>query len=179
MSAWHYNVLLLPLNGILQVHDKVPAVIRVPRIPHDEHGRIDMDRLNDPSDQMPDYWTDFPEDQLGNLVSQLASWIPETKSWSSDARMFGDDTTDRLSIWNWETGGIHRIKIEFCLSNPAPGNLERLLRFPQLSGLLFLGIQSERLYSPTKLNWLNDAQESSAIRYLRGQDYFDNNSENV
>lgn len=112
MSAWHYTVYVLPTNGVSRFHGKVPAVIRVPRVPFDASGRIDLERLDDKTNDMPNYWEESPIELTNSLVSQLASWIPETKSWSTEARMFGSSMSDRLSIWHDMNGLVCELKFE-------------------------------------------------------------------
>lgn len=149
----------------MRVHGCIPPSITVTRVTPET-----IDRIDAICDAMPSYWAEIPEDFTNRLESDLASLMPETESWSPNARMFGEDSMyDQLSIWRDDDGELERINILFSLSNPNPDKLTRLLALPSLNDCLFLGIQSESVYVPTLDNWLADMCACSAVRYLSGQ----------
>ncbi|GAA5511236.1 hypothetical protein [Novipirellula caenicola] len=167
MGAWQYSVNLLPANGVIRVHGRIPPSITVPRVTPESIANIDV-----VCDARPNYWLRLPDSLGVDLVAQLEKWLTETESWSPNARMFGDDDThDQLSIWRDDNGNLERINMLFSLSNPAPNNLTQLLSMPSLHECLFHGIQSEAVYVPTLDNWIADMHNCSAARYLRGREY--------
>ena len=167
MSAWHYHTKVLPVVGVRRVHGTIPSVIEVPRVTQESINRID-----EIADEQPNYWSFIPDAFITPLVQQLARWLPETESWSERARMFGDDLNDQCSIWLNDDGKLERIAIEFCLSNPDPSNLKKLMEMPEISQCVIHGIQSENVYEPSIANWTSDMLKCSAHRFLRGHDYF-------
>ncbi len=167
MAAWQYSVNLIPKQGVIRVHNGVPQSISVVRVTPETLREIDTVTT-------PNYWREVSGSFCADLESQLASWLPETDSWSTNARMFGsDDMHDQLSIWRDDTGNLERINVLISLSNPNPGNVTRLLAFPALADCLLHGIQSESVNAPKLENFLKDIRDCSAFRFLRGRDFAD------
>jgi len=166
MAPWHYSVKLLPRIGVLRIQGDIPSSIPVGRVTPETLGNVD----SVPSS--PNYWSEIPPATLSSLVTQLSSWIEESESWSPNARMFGSDLNDQMQIWTTDNGELDWIRIDFSLSNPNPNNLNRLLKIPELSKCLFHAIQSEAVYPPTLSEWSAEMGSCSAVRYLRGLEYF-------
>lgn len=90
MAVYQFQFVLLPMKGISRVHsDKVDFLDEfAARVP-DAH--IDLDA------ELPNYWEGFDKNPLQQVIE---SFLPQCKSWSEEALMYGDSKNDLIEIWH-------------------------------------------------------------------------------
>src|SRR5689334_7921060 len=95
-------------------------------------------------------------------VKQLSELLSERDSWSDLARMFGVDGKDEIEIWRNEAGGLSRICVAFCLYDPDAHFIRSSLACARAFKCVFLGIQSQEIFSPPIAEFVSHAEKCSA-----------------
>lgn len=91
MAVWQFKFSLVPVDGISRVHGGDTANLQFYRtLPEGPNLIDDADALN--------YWDD--PDALRRIADTVSNFLPEIKSWSPQARMFGEGTYDQIEVWD-------------------------------------------------------------------------------
>lgn len=159
MSAWQFEVLLHPVDGLQAEHGLVPdsvETIRVSVAATDE----EIDRA---CDTIPNYWikSAFCE----SVVSSISEMMPKEDSWSEDALFFGDRDKDRLEVW-FHDGKLERVKALISLSDPRIQTIRKLLDVVSSNQCVFSVVASGKIFKPTGREFIRNALGSSSARYL-------------
>lgn len=90
MAVWQFKFTLIPISGIIRLHGAMIDVLpefaaRAPDAPFDE----DIDYSN--------YWEGI---DMTPMRAMARSILPDAESWSDEATMYGDSTTDDIQIWD-------------------------------------------------------------------------------
>ena len=91
MAAWQFQFSLLPVAGILRLHGKVVTTLP----------EYDMRNPDAPIKELSDfnnYWEGIR--MPSPWIESLERLLPQKKSWSDEAKMFGDDESDNIEVWN-------------------------------------------------------------------------------
>lgn len=89
MAVWQYRFSLLPREGIRKAMGSIPESL-------EEYKPVDPANF-DENREYPNYWEGIDR---RDFVEQIGRILPETKSWSAEARMFGEDEGDRIQCWD-------------------------------------------------------------------------------
>jgi len=120
MAAWHFKFGLIPADGLKRVFGKADVAIIPEYVSHPDGPRyLEPEEL----EGLPNYWSD--PTKLRQIAMGLSSFMPEMKSWSEKARMFGNDEDERVEVWdNHVNCRINMGKVNFEL-------LDKLLALAQ------------------------------------------------
>jgi hypothetical protein len=139
MSAWKVSFELVPKAGIIRVHGCVPEHISVPKAkPHHS-----LDDLHSITNALPNYWVGVKLSDDGFLTL-----LPERKSWSRQAMMFGKPDGDAVEIWQGPTG-IERLKVCYNLDDCSLPFVHRSIEAADHEGCLFHSTESGNLLEPS------------------------------
>ena len=94
MAIWHFKFSLIPTEGLKRVFGTVDVAV-VPEwvIQPDGPKYLELDEL----ENLPGYWPNPAT--LRQIAITVSSFMPEMKSWSGEARMFGSDEDNRVEVW--------------------------------------------------------------------------------
>jgi len=94
MAIWHFKFGLIPTEGLKRVFGDAGVAVVPEYAPHPEGPRyLEPEELA----ALPNYWDD--PDKLRQIATAVSSFLPEMKSWSDKARMFGSDEDERVAVW--------------------------------------------------------------------------------
>jgi hypothetical protein len=91
MAIWHFKFSLSPTTGLLRVLGRTEGIVP-------EHVSSPEGPTYIEGEEFPNYWDD--PSALRQAAMVVSSFLPEMRSWSPDARMFGDDENDRVEVWD-------------------------------------------------------------------------------
>jgi hypothetical protein len=152
MAVWHYKGSLVPRAGILRHHGLIPEELPGYRGVWNPEEEPDTPDLN--------YWvTGSPQD----LELEIEAMLPLFPSWSSNARMYGENSTDRLIVWLGDG-----LSFRFDLRQPNLDLLRRVAEMAKRHDLLWV---SENLGRPIDSEFkllLEDIMQSNAYRFCKG-----------
>ena len=111
MAVWHFKFGLIPNSGLRRVLGRTDDVVVPEHVSHPDGPRyLEPDELA----ALPNYWDD--PSMLRQVAMVVSSFMPEMKSWSEKARMFGDDEDDRVEVWEDDVScRIHLGHVDFEL----------------------------------------------------------------
>jgi len=94
MAIWQFKFSLVPADGIRRVHGSDLSTLTIHQV------STDGSRLLDDVEYavLPKYW-DNPA-SLQRIALAISELLPEMKSWSSDARMFGEKGGNEIEVWD-------------------------------------------------------------------------------
>jgi hypothetical protein len=95
MAVWHFKFSLIPTEGLLRVFGETNVSV-IPEFVSNPEGPRNLEP--EELERLPSYW-DGPA-KLRQIAMAVSVILPEMKSWSSEARMFGSDEQDRVEVWN-------------------------------------------------------------------------------
>ena len=90
MAIWHFKFYLVPASGIARLRGANAEVLDEYR---SSPGRPEFDE----DAVFPNYWDDPAV--LRQIALAVSGLLPEMRSWSDEARMFGDDDAHRIEVW--------------------------------------------------------------------------------
>lgn len=91
MAVWQFKFSLVPVDGMRRVHEGDVAILQAHQTTPDGPKVIDdTDIVN--------YW-DSPM-TLQQVALDVSRILPEMKSWSQDARMFGQGDSNKIEVWD-------------------------------------------------------------------------------
>lgn len=95
MAVWHFKFSLIPTEGLLRVFGNADVSVVPEFVSH-----IDEPRYLEPEEleRLPSYW-DGPA-TLRQCAMAVSGFLPEMKSWSDAARMFGNEEDERIEVWD-------------------------------------------------------------------------------
>lgn len=160
MSAWQFKVSILPASGLIAHFGCIPEHIEVVRFTDS----VPFEDLERRSDELPDYWECFDDSEA--LEKAIEELIPERESWSSLARMFGENGKDEIEVWRREDGQLSRLTLSCSLSEPNPEFIRKLLDVASCFNLKLLAAQSQRVFDPSIASFVTQAEKCSAARFI-------------
>lgn len=91
MAIWQFKFSLVPASGIRRIHGSDVGVLREYQV---------TERSAKPTEiaEMTNYWDG--SGSLRQLALAFSGILPEIKSWSDEARMFGDDESNKIEVWD-------------------------------------------------------------------------------
>ncbi len=160
MSAWQFNTKVLPESGLIAFYGKIPKQVDVVSFTNS----VPIEELERQSAELPNYWEDFKKSET--LETTMAELLPERESWSSMARMFGENDKDEVVIWREENGRLSRIKVSFSMSEPNPDFIRAVLDCVRLNKCKLLALQVNEIFEPTLNDFVTQAERCSAARFI-------------
>jgi hypothetical protein len=163
MSAWQFKVKLLPAEGAINLHRGISRQLLIGQV-SERVLRDKFDTLQHGCEELPGHFDGFPE--LKALETAISELLPERKSWSELARMFGIHGEDDVEIWQTEAGSLSRISLSFSLRDPNFKYIQSALACASIFKRVFLGIQSGVMFSPSVVEFVTHAEKCSAARFI-------------
>ena len=160
MSAWQFKVKLLPSSSLLIHHGKIRDHTEIVRFDKS----LSLEELGRLFDELPDYWKGFGHSEA--LQREISEILPERGSWSSLARMFGENGKDEIELWCEENHQLSRISLSFSLSEPNSEFVHRILDLSDRFNLSLFALQSREVFGPSITAFIIQAEKCSASRYL-------------
>ncbi len=94
MAVWHFKFGLIPTEGLKREFGDDDVAVVPEYVSHPDGPRyLGPEEL----ERLPNYWSDPAK--LRQIAMALSSFMPEMKSWSDKARMFGNDEDERVEVW--------------------------------------------------------------------------------
>lgn len=92
MAVWHFKFSLVPTSGIVGEHGKLVSTLP-------EYGSVRSDASVDSTEdaQFVNYWEKAGMSPAS--LERVMQLLPPTKSWSAEARMFGEAEGNRIEVW--------------------------------------------------------------------------------
>ena len=160
MSAWQFRTELLPIEALVQRHGSLPASLPVERLSFVNLLEIGEESIN----ESVKYWSEIHDHRrVEDSCSQL---LPEIRSWSRSARMFGDKRGDSVAIWKSDVGKIEDIRLNFNLSIPNTSFVRAALACVSENDCMLHDIQNCGVFLPTAENFVESATRCSAAKFL-------------
>ena len=129
----------MPRTGIIRVHGCIPEHISVPK-PEPQNS---LDDLHSIINALPDYWAG-----VTLIDDAFSTLLPERKSWSLQARMFGNPNGDAIEIWHGPTG-MDLLKVSYNLYECSLPFVNQSIQAARQEGCLFHSIESGNLLEPS------------------------------
>jgi hypothetical protein len=164
MAAWHFKVRVLPSLGLEAMYGTVPK-----SLPNDRYGAdSEVMEVGKVAAQLLSLAWEHIDCSAG-IEECFARLLPESKSWSSDARFFGDGTGNKVEIWrNPKSGLIDDLCIFYSLSKVDPAFIVSSLDAARSYRCVLLSVQNGSIFMPEISAFVVAARASSAARYLEG-----------
>ncbi len=162
MAAWHFKTRVLPLSGLRAVYGSVPSALPTSR-PHGS-GTASEDAGEANAQPTSELWANVASHAA--IEGVFSALLPESESWSSHARMFGDEMGSRVELWKSpDSGLIEDICIFFSMSVIDPKFLTAALRTTRSSLCALLDVQAGLIFDPDIPSFITRVRASSALRY--------------
>lgn len=95
MAIWHFKFGLIPTEGMKRVFGTSDVAVVPEWVVRPEGPRcLEPEELA----SLPNYWADPAK--LRQIAMTVSSFVPEMKSWSDEARMFGANEDERIEVWD-------------------------------------------------------------------------------
>jgi hypothetical protein len=160
MSAWQFKVKILPARALVAHHGGMPDHVEIVRFDK----VAPLEELERQCDELPNDWDG--SDNSEAVQREIAEVLPEKESWSSLARMFGENGKDEIELWYKADGQLSRITLSFSLSEPNPEFVQRVLELANRFDLRLLAIQSQEVFDPSITSFITQAEKCSAARFV-------------
>ena len=160
MAVWQYRGEFIPELWLIAEHGRIPDALENYLMSED----TDLDAIEDPH-----CWqeTDVPTD----IVAQVSAIMPQTKSWTEDALMFGDDKSSDFEIW-YEDDEVDAIHFRWDIREPDLEVLNQIIVLAKRLGAYIVSGDRATVVEPDFLAVLQDIKKSNAYRFCKDPESF-------
>jgi hypothetical protein len=160
MAVWQYKGEFVPELWLIAEHGRIPEALEDYLMTED----TDLDAI-----EAPHWWRDaeIPSD----LIQRVSAIMPQTKSWTDDALMFGDDKTSDFEIW-FEQGEVDAIHFRWDLRDPDLEVLNQIVVLAKRLGAYIVSGDRGTVIEPSFQAVLTDVRASNAYRFCKNPEAF-------
>jgi hypothetical protein len=151
MAAWQFKFTLVPMEGIVKAHSKVPDFLP-------QFAAVVPDACLDDEMVWPNYWEGVDKSAIHTFAKSV---LPVADSWSTEATMYGHSKTDEIQVWD------NSVNVRLDCSNLNVRLLESIVTIADDCGCCIVLCEGGRVIAPV-LEQVTDAlKASSASRFVK------------
>ena len=156
MAVWQFKFTLVPTEGIVKAHGKVPYCLP-------QFAAVVPDACLDDEMVWPNYWEGVDKSAIHALAKSV---LPLADSWSTEATMYGHSKTDDIQVWD------DSVDVRLDCSNLNIRLLENIVTIANNCGCCIVLCEGGRVIAPV-LEKVKDAlKASSASRFVKDPNAF-------
>ena len=155
MAVWRYKGEFIPRLWLIEQHKDIPLFL-------DNYLLTDETVVEEID--APNYWHNriIPSD----FVERVTAILPQRKSWSENAIMFGDERGNDLAIWSGD-GLINSVDFRWDLRQPDLGILNHIIALANHLDAYVISGDRASIVEPNVDLVLADIKKSSAYRFCQ------------
>ena len=156
MAVWQFKFTLVPTEGIVKAHGKVPDSMP-------QFAAVVPDACLDNEMVWPNYWEGVDKSAIHALAMSV---LPVADSWSNEATMYGNSKTDEIQVWD------DSVDVRLDCSNLNIRLLEGIVTIAEDCGCCIVLCEGGRVIAPILEQVIDALKTSSAARFVKNPKAF-------